>query len=93
MEQETPEEIKKREERAPRGEANLRGHLTPEGGGEAETSGSSTFVPKETDKDQQLLYAIAWLLDKPTDIKAVRREDAEKAAKEAEGEKAGGDAK
>ena len=93
VEQETPEEIKKREERAPRGEANLRGHLTPEGGEEEEKSGSSTFVPKEADKDQQLQYAIAWLLDKPTDIKAVRREDAEKAAKEAEGEKAGGDAK
>ena len=93
VEQETPEEIKKREERAPRGEANLRGHLTPEGGEEEEKSGSSTFVPKEKEQDQQLQYAIAWLLGKPSDIKAVRREDAEKAAKEAEGDKARGDAK
>jgi carboxyl-terminal processing protease len=78
VEQETPEEIKKREERAPRGEANLRGHLTPEGD-EEEKSGSSTFVPKKKEEDRQLQYAIAWLLDKPTDIKGVRHEDAEKA--------------
>ena len=88
VEQETPEEIKKREERAPRGEANLRGHLTPEGGEEEEQSGSSTFVPKEKEQDQQLQYAIAWLLEKPTDIKAVRREDLEKAEKKDSEEKA-----
>jgi carboxyl-terminal processing protease len=88
VEQETPEEIKKREERAPRGEANLRGHLTPEGGEQEEQSGSSTFVPKEKEQDQQLQYAIAWLLEKPTNIKAVRREDLEKAEKKDSEEKA-----
>jgi len=80
VEQEAPEDVKRREERAPRGEANLRGHLSAEGENEEERSGSSTYVPKEKDKDQQLQYAIAWLLEKPTDIKAVTREEAEKAA-------------
>ncbi|MBU2533137.1 MAG: S41 family peptidase [Alphaproteobacteria bacterium] len=84
VEQETPEEIKKREELAPRGEANLRGHLTPEGTNETETeSGSSTFVPKEAKDDRQLQYAIARLLGQKTDIKAVTREEAEKAAEAA----------
>jgi carboxyl-terminal processing protease len=80
VEQETPEEIKKREERSPRGEANLRGHLTAEDkDGGKEESGSSTFVPTERSEDRQLQYAIAFLLGKPTDIQGVRREDAEKA--------------
>jgi len=81
VEQETPEDIKKREKLAPRGEANLRGHLTPEGiEAGKEESGSSTFVPREKAKDQQLKYAIAHLLGRKTDIKGVRKADAEKAA-------------
>ena len=80
VEQETPEDIKKREQRSPRGEANLRGHLTGEGKGKEE-SGSSTFVPTERAEDRQLQYAIAHLLGRKTDIKGVRREDIEKAAK------------
>ncbi len=83
VEQETPEDIKRREKRSPRGEANLRGHLTSEGqDGKKEESGSSTFVPKERAEDRQLQYAIAHLLGRKTDIKGVRREDIEKAAKE-----------
>jgi carboxyl-terminal processing protease len=83
VEQETPADIKKREKLSPRGEANLRGHLTPEGAEKGkEESGSSTFVPTEKAKDRQLQYAIAYLLDRPTDIKGIRREDIEKAAKE-----------
>lgn len=80
VEQETPEDVKKREKRAPRGEANLRGHLSSEGKGKEE-SGSSTFVPTERTEDRQLQYAIAHLLGRKTDIKGVRREDIEKAAK------------
>jgi len=83
VEQETPEDIKRREKRSPRGEANLRGHLTSEGqDGKKEESGSSAFVPKERAEDRQLQYAIAHLLGRKTDIKGVRREDIEKAAKE-----------
>lgn len=81
VEQETPEDIKRREMRSPRGEANLRGHLSSEGTGKEE-SGSSTFVPKERADDRQLQYAIAHLLGRETDIKGVLRKDAEKAAKE-----------
>jgi len=83
VEQETPEDIKKREKLSPRGEANLRGHLNSEGTVGEEESGSSAFVPKEAEKDRQLQYAIAYLLGRKTDIQGVRREDIEKAAKEA----------
>lgn len=80
VEQEAPEDVKKRERRSPRGEANLRGHLNAEGQGKEE-SGSSTFVPTERSEDRQLQYALANLLGRKTDIKGVRREDIEKAAK------------
>lgn len=83
VEQETPEDIKKREKLSPRGEANLRGHLNSEGNTTEEESGSSAFVPKEAEKDRQLQYAIAYLLGRETDIKGVLREDAEAAAKAA----------
>lgn len=86
VEQETPEDIKKREKLSPRGEANLRGHLTSESEGKEE-SGSSAFVPREVEKDRQLQYAIAHLLGRKTDIKGVRREDIEKAAKAAAAKK------
>lgn len=80
VEQEAPEDVKKRERRSPRGEANLRGHLNAEGQGKEE-SGSSTFVPTERSEDRQLQYALANLLGRKTDIKGVRREDIEKVAK------------
>ncbi|MGI9479293.1 MAG: S41 family peptidase [Hyphomicrobiaceae bacterium] len=80
VEQEAPEDVKKREKRSPRGEANLRGHLNAEGQGKEE-SGSSTFVPTKRSEDRQLQYALAHLLGRKTDIKGVRREDIEKAAK------------
>ena len=86
VEQEAPEDVKKREKRSPRGEANLRGHLNAEGQGKEE-SGSSTFVPTKRSEDRQLLFAIANLLGRKTDIKGVRREDIEKAAKEAAAKK------
>lgn len=86
VEQEAPEDVKKRERRSPRGEANLRGHLNAEGKGKEE-SGSSTFVPTERAEDRQLQYALAHLLGRKTDIKGVRREDIEKAAKAAAAKK------
>ncbi len=58
VEQELPEELKKKV-RKPGGEASLRGHLKSEGG--KESSGSSSFVPKEKEKDTQLQYALKLL--------------------------------
>ncbi len=56
VEQELPPELKGTEK--PRGEADLRGHLkNGEEGGE-EQSGSSSYVPKEKEKDTQLIYAM-----------------------------------
>ena len=79
VEQETPEDIKKREKRSPRGEANLRGHLSAED--KKEKSGSSAYVPREREKDQQLQYAIAMVKGVPTDIKGVRQNKADDAKK------------
>jgi carboxyl-terminal processing protease len=55
IEQELPEELKGAEK--PRGEANLRGHLK-NADGEGEESGSSSYVPREKEKDTQLVYAL-----------------------------------
>jgi carboxyl-terminal processing protease len=55
IEQELPEELKGAEK--PRGEADLRGHLKNSEDGE-EQSGSSAYVPKEKEKDTQLIYAL-----------------------------------
>ncbi|MEL7543124.1 MAG: S41 family peptidase, partial [Pseudomonadota bacterium] len=52
-----PEELKARFAK-PRGEASLRGHLKGEG---KETAGSSAYVPREKEKDSQLLYALSFL--------------------------------
>ena len=58
IEQELPEELKAAAARqGDRGEASLRGHLKNEGI-EQETSGSSSYVPKEKEKDLQLKAAI-----------------------------------
>jgi carboxyl-terminal processing protease len=59
IEQPLPEELKGRAD-GERGEASLRGHLKGEGAGE-EQSGSSSYVPKEKEKDLQLKAAIALL--------------------------------
>jgi len=80
VEQDTPEEIAKREALSPRGEASLRGHLTTEDGDE-ERSGSSAYVPSEAENDKQLQYAIAHLLGTKTDIVAKKPTKAQKEAK------------
>ena len=55
VEQEVPEEFKKRV-RKPRGESDLRGHLNSED--KKEASGSPNYVPKDSEKDRQLKYAL-----------------------------------
>ncbi|MCB2076866.1 MAG: S41 family peptidase [Novosphingobium sp.] len=55
VQQELPEELKGAETR---GEASLPGHLTGEG---EEQSGSSSYVPREREKDKQLQYALSLL--------------------------------
>jgi carboxyl-terminal processing protease len=78
VEEELPEDIKKREELiGTRGEANLRGHLKNEGSkdGEEEKSGSSSYVPEDKTKDTQLNFA----LDLLRGIKSVETELKKKA--------------
>ena len=78
VEEELPEDIKKRQELiGTRGEANLRGHLKNEGteDGEKEKSGSSSYVPEDKTKDTQLNYA----LDLLRGIKSVDTELKQKA--------------
>jgi carboxyl-terminal processing protease len=56
VEVELPEELQQRKV-TPKGEASLPGHLKNEGVSREE-SGSSGYVPKEREKDKQLLFAI-----------------------------------
>ena len=56
IEQDLPEDMQASADRAERGEASLRGHLKSENG--EEQSGSSSYVPREKDKDKQLQAAI-----------------------------------
>ena len=58
VEQPLPEELKKKKIKN-RGEASLRGHL--KGEAKEEQSGSSAYVPREREKDEQLKYAISFL--------------------------------
>ena len=57
VEQDLPDDLKGKEK--PRGEASLRGHLKVEGD---EATGSSSYVPREPEKDTQLQWAITQLL-------------------------------
>ena len=83
VEEELPDELKQKAEvQGTRGEANLRGHLKgdeeDEDGvveSEEETSGSSSYVPPEKEKDTQLNYA----LDLLRGIKSVDTEAKKKA--------------
>jgi carboxyl-terminal processing protease len=56
IEQDLPEDLQASADRAERGEASLRGHLKSENG--EEQSGSSSYVPREKEKDKQLQAAI-----------------------------------
>ncbi len=76
IEEELPDELKGKVVEKPRGEASLRGHLAnpdakngdkgaePAAEGtekKPEESGSSSYVPKEPEKDTQLQYALSFL--------------------------------
>jgi carboxyl-terminal processing protease len=61
VEQDLPDDLKAAAAKSsaqPRGEASLRGHLK---NGDGENTGSSSFVPKEKEKDTQLKYALDFL--------------------------------
>jgi carboxyl-terminal processing protease len=66
IEQEVPDDQKTSVGKPTGGEASLRGHLRNESSDE-EGGGSSAYVPKEKDKDKQLLAALDLLRGKPID--------------------------
>ena len=77
VEQELPDELKAKPPAKPRGEASLRGHLSgetrPRPGSnqkddDREHSGSSSYVPKEPEKDTQLQYALKMLRGEPLPV-------------------------
>jgi carboxyl-terminal processing protease len=70
VEQELPPELKgKSTAEKPRGEASLRGHLRGDiSKDKKEESGSSAYVPKEPEKDQQLQFALKMLRGEQTEI-------------------------
>ena len=63
VEQELPPEMQARSARMP-SESGLRGHLKGDKEGK-EASGSSSYVPKEAEKDSQLQYALKMLRGEP----------------------------
>jgi carboxyl-terminal processing protease len=77
VEQELPEELKSKEPAKPRGEAGLRGHL--KGEDEEEKSGSSNYVPREKEKDTQLLYALNFVrgIEQPVKKSPIKKSKAE----------------
>jgi carboxyl-terminal processing protease len=60
VENELPDDMKPKTQERPRGEASLRGHIKgdPNKKPDKEESGSSAYVPKEPEKDQQLQVAL-----------------------------------
>ncbi|HEY7747240.1 MAG TPA: S41 family peptidase [Aestuariivirgaceae bacterium] len=66
VEQDVPDDQKSTTARSTGGEASLRGHLKNESD-EQEGGGSSAYVPKEKEKDKQLLAALDLLRGKPVD--------------------------
>ena len=95
VEQELPDELKAKAPPKPRGEASLRGHLSGEArprpgsnqkDDDKEHSGSSSYVPKEPEKDTQLQYALKMLRGEPLPVlapPATENKDAEKKAPDA----------
>jgi len=71
VEQELPEDLKKKKIK-PRGEASLRGHLKNKDV-EKEESGSSAYVPRDPEKDQQLQFALNYLRGKVTAPPAAKK--------------------
>ena len=75
VEQELPDELKGKERT--RGEASLRGHLKSEAtdGKEKDTSGSSSYVPPDPEKDTQLKHALAMITSAAAEPAAPRAGD------------------
>jgi len=85
VEQELPDELKpKTTAEKPRGEASLRGHLKGEKADKEgkEQSGSSAYVPKEPEKDQQLQFALNLIR---TTVESAATSEAPKAPAEKKG--------
>lgn len=60
VDQELPEDLKKKAAaQQPRGEASLRGHL--KGEDDKEKTGSSSYVPRDREKDTQLKFALNFI--------------------------------
>jgi carboxyl-terminal processing protease len=75
VEQELPPELQSKRSTSI-GEASLRGHLRQKdaaGKDLKEESGSSSYVPKEAEKDKQLQYALNLLRNGPAEPAATRR--------------------
>ncbi len=83
VEQELPPELQARASRMP-SEAGLRGHLKGDTKDGKEGSGSSSYVPKEPEKDAQLQYALKMLRGEPLPPPA-RKADAPKPDTPAQG--------
>ncbi len=85
VEEELPEELKKKAKiQGTRGEADLRGHLRGENAGKKngdeveEKSGSSAYVPKDKEKDTQLIYALDLLRgNKTVDTETKKKAEAD----------------
>jgi carboxyl-terminal processing protease len=65
VEQELPPELRARAQNRAPSEAALRGHLKSEAKDGKEGGGSSSYVPKEPEKDNQLQYALKMLRGEP----------------------------
>ena len=65
VEQELPQELQSKLPNRSPSEASLRGHLKGETKDGKEGGGSSSYVPKEADKDTQLQYALKMLRGEP----------------------------
>ena len=74
IEQELPDELKKRAATTrPRGEASLRGHLNSEDG--KESSGSSSYVPRDKEKDSQLKHALSFIRGQVIETQTVKKDE------------------
>ena len=65
VEQELPPELQSKGPLRTPSEASLRGHLKNDNKDARENSGSSSYVPKEPEKDNQLQYALKMLRGEP----------------------------
>jgi carboxyl-terminal processing protease len=65
VEQELPPELQAKGPQRTPSEASLRGHLKNDGKDARENTGSSSYVPKEAEKDNQLQYALKMLRGEP----------------------------